>query len=429
MTGTMRRPLRFCMITTFYPPYNFGGDGIFVQRLSNELADRGHSVDVVHSVDAYRLAAPAPAEPGAGHPGVTVHGLTTPMRRLATLATHQTGSLIPYGKRIRQILSGGFDVIHYHNVSLVGGAAVLALGDGPVKLCTMHDYWLVCPTHALFRNNREACMGPPGCFSCQLAHRRPPQLWRYTPLMQRSLRHVDAFIAPSMTSQRKHEQLGLRGRIVHIPNFVSTADDDPAPSPANGANGRRPYFLYTGRLERLKGLQDLVPSFTRYGKAELWIAGAGTEEAALRALVHDHPNIRLLGHRSGRELEALNRGAVAVVYPSVNHQVGIAGPSVRSGQGAPLVFMEAFSQRTPVIASRLGSIPALLEDTGGGLVYGSESELFEILDRLVENPEYRRELGLRGYHAFRERWTADAHIERYLALIDGIVQQREPGAH
>ncbi len=40
----MSRPLRFCMITTYYPPCNFGGDGIFVQRLSNELARRGHHV-------------------------------------------------------------------------------------------------------------------------------------------------------------------------------------------------------------------------------------------------------------------------------------------------------------------------------------------------------------------------------------------------
>ena len=50
-------PLRFCMITTFYPPYNFGGDGIFVHRLSNELARRGHHVEVIHCIDAYHLLA------------------------------------------------------------------------------------------------------------------------------------------------------------------------------------------------------------------------------------------------------------------------------------------------------------------------------------------------------------------------------------
>jgi hypothetical protein len=45
------------MITTFYPPYNFGGDGIFAYRLSNELAVQGHQVDVIHCKDAYTLLA------------------------------------------------------------------------------------------------------------------------------------------------------------------------------------------------------------------------------------------------------------------------------------------------------------------------------------------------------------------------------------
>src|SRR5919106_3229385 len=48
------RPLRFCMLTTFYPPWSFGGDAIQVQRLSEALAERGHEVTVVHSLEAYR---------------------------------------------------------------------------------------------------------------------------------------------------------------------------------------------------------------------------------------------------------------------------------------------------------------------------------------------------------------------------------------
>ena len=51
--STPARRLRFCLLTTFYPPYNFGGDGIFVQRLAGELVRRGHHVEVVHSVEAY----------------------------------------------------------------------------------------------------------------------------------------------------------------------------------------------------------------------------------------------------------------------------------------------------------------------------------------------------------------------------------------
>ena len=38
-------PLRFCMVTTFYPPYYFGGDAVFVYRLSEALAELGHHVE------------------------------------------------------------------------------------------------------------------------------------------------------------------------------------------------------------------------------------------------------------------------------------------------------------------------------------------------------------------------------------------------
>ncbi len=47
------RPLRIAMLTTFYPPFHFGGDAIGVQRLSQALVRRGHHVTVIHDVDAY----------------------------------------------------------------------------------------------------------------------------------------------------------------------------------------------------------------------------------------------------------------------------------------------------------------------------------------------------------------------------------------
>lgn len=50
--GEARRPLRFCMVATFYPPFHFCGNSVFVERLVKELAGRGHSVDVIHNIDA-----------------------------------------------------------------------------------------------------------------------------------------------------------------------------------------------------------------------------------------------------------------------------------------------------------------------------------------------------------------------------------------
>ena len=135
------------MITTFYPPYNFGGDGVFVQRLSNELARRGHQVDVIHCVDSYLAKAGVePTRTTADHPNITVHSLKSRLGVLSPLATQQTGVSLFNARGIRGILDRGFDVIHYHNISLVGGPAVLGYGAG-IKLYTTHETGLcVRPT-------------------------------------------------------------------------------------------------------------------------------------------------------------------------------------------------------------------------------------------------------------------------------------------
>ena len=154
----VRNPLRFCLVTTFYPPYHFGGDAIFVQRLAHAIAARGHTVDVVHSVDAYRLSGTLPTTGGEAEPrGVRRIPLETNAPFVSTLIAHQLGSPGLYGQRLREILeSDRYDVIHFHNISLLGGPEVLRYGKC-VKLYTTHEYWLFCPTHVLFKFNREAC--------------------------------------------------------------------------------------------------------------------------------------------------------------------------------------------------------------------------------------------------------------------------------
>jgi hypothetical protein len=84
----MTEPLSFCMVTTFYPPYHFGGDAMHAFRLSNALARRGHRVTVVHSEDAYRaLGGGEPAGSFANDPGVNLRPLKTAFPLGAATAT------------------------------------------------------------------------------------------------------------------------------------------------------------------------------------------------------------------------------------------------------------------------------------------------------------------------------------------------------
>jgi glycosyltransferase involved in cell wall biosynthesis len=397
------------MVTTFYPPYNMGGDGIFVHRLSNELARRGHRVDVIHCRDAYRFVTGQEPEQGYNdHPNVTVHGLKSPFSLLSPLASQQTGFPFFKSAELRRLLKG-FDVIHYHNISLLG-PKVLEYGQA-VKLYTTHEYWLVCPTHVLFKFNRAACTRPQ-CFLCTLSYKRPPQWWRYFGLLDSAIRHVDAFIAPSHFSKNKHHQMGLSGRIEHLPPFVPVIADDAASRTEPLDREAGPYFLFVGRLEKLKGPQTLIPIFRAYPKAQLWIAGAGSHELELRRLAAGSDNIRFLGFRSGAQLRQLYRQAIALIVPSLCFET--------FGQ----VIIEAFSQRTPAVARKLGAIPEIIEESGGGLLYDTDTELQAAIQKLLTDASHRQLLGLRGYQAYLRNWTADAHVERYLKLIGQIATAR-----
>jgi glycosyltransferase involved in cell wall biosynthesis len=398
------------MVTTFYPPYHFGGDGVFVYRLSEALAERGHSVDVIHSVDAYRLEHPAEPEVAfSHHANVNVHALRTKSPKLSALASHQFGSPAIYSPQLRELLDGGnYDVIHYHNISLMGGPGVLRLGRA-VKLYTAHEYWLVCPTHALFKFNEVACVEKQ-CLLCTLKYRRPPQLWRYTGLMERCLREIDCLLAPSRFAQERLRADGVQCPTSVLSHFVPLPPTqlEKQPHPNEG----RPYFLFVGRLEKLKGVQDLIRVFTSYRSAELLIVGSGNYASSLREQAQELKHVRFLGSVHSSEISALYRDAIAVLIPSLCYET------------FGLIAAEAFAHGTPVIARRIGALAEIVEQSGGGRLFNTLEQCRDEMECVRTEPGLRDQLGARGRNAVGENWTVDVHLARYLQIAESLITTR-----
>jgi glycosyltransferase involved in cell wall biosynthesis len=338
-----------------------------------------------------------------------VHGLKSRFGFLSPLATQQTGFPLFKSDQIKRILEKGFDVIHYHNISLVGGPKILEYGHG-IKLYTMHEYWLVCPTHVLFRFNRKACVKP-HCFFCTLTYKRPPQWWRYSGLLEHAAKKIDAFITMSNFSKDIHCKMGFKAPIVCLPPFSYPAESILTTSEEFfGQMFNQPYFLFVGRLEKLKGLQTLIPVFRHFKKAQLLIAGKGNYESKLRKLA-ENANVQFLGQVSHKQLQALYRNAVAVIVPSICFEV------------FPLVIIEAFSQQTPVMVRDIGGMTEIVEESDGGFIYDTDEKLVAGMERLLEDPSYRLVLGSHGYKAYQRNWTAEAHLDRYLGLISEIASK------
>jgi glycosyltransferase involved in cell wall biosynthesis len=404
--------MKFCMLTTFFGPHSFGGDAAFVDRLSRVLAKHGHEVHVVYCRDAFDVVrgdqAARPYEPP---PGVTIHPLTSLAGPLSPLATHQTGRPAFKGGTIARLLRQiEPDVVHFHNLSLIGGPALLGMpAPGAVKLMTTHEHWLVCPTHVLWKFDREVCETPE-CVACCLQARRPPQLWRMTDLLPRSLRHLDALICPSESTRREHARRGVATPTVHLPYFLP--DDYPAGPVVDPPPAPRPYVAAAGRLEKIKGFQDAIDAMRELPHLDLRIAGGGPFEAALRERAAGLDNVHFEGLLDGPRVAALFRGARGVVVPSLVYET------------FGYVVLEAFAEGTPVVVRDLGALPELVAESDGGLVFDSPGGLVDALDRIAADDDLRETLGENGLASRRGIWSEAEHLDRYFALIDACRRGR-----
>jgi glycosyltransferase involved in cell wall biosynthesis len=392
--------LRIAMLTTFYPPYNFGGDGIGVQRLATALARRGCEVTVVYDEDAYVVLAGAEPQRAPPDARIEVIGLRSGLRTASTLLTHQLGRPVVHAARLRQILRpGAFDVVWYHNVSLVGGPGLLAYGDG-LKIYEAHEHWLVCPTHVLWRFNREPC-DERHCLRCTLTYKRPPQLWRYTHTLERELRHIDAFIAKSEFSRDMHRTFGFPRTMDVIPYFLP---DEATASGADAPPREERYFLYVGRLEKIKGVQDIIPAFAGETGPKLLVAGAGEYEPELRRQAADKPRVVFLGRLAVDALSRYYRHAIALVVPTLGYET------------FGIILIEAFKYGTPVIARRIGPFPEVLR-SGGGLLFSNAEELGAALDRLDRDDSLRSRLAREARASFESHWREDVVLDAYFDLL------------
>lgn len=396
------KSLRICMFTTFYPPHHFGGDAIGVQRLARALVRRGHRVTVVHDVDAFRALAGGREPAPVPEEGVEVLPLHSGAGALSLLLTHQLGRPLLNERRIRALLAREpWDATLFHNVSLVGGPWLLDHGRG-VTLYEAHEHWLVCPTHVLWRHNREPCTSRQ-CMRCVVRHRRPPQIWRSIGALERRLANVDVFVAKSRFSRDKHHEFGFPRPMEIIPYFLP---DLPAVVRNETPPHPRPYFLFVGRLERIKGLDDVIPLFEGTEGPDLLVAGDGDHAPALRARAAGMPRVRFLGLVPQEALASYYRNALALVVPSVCFET------------FGIILIEAFSHGTPVIARRIGPFPEIVEQARAGLLFENAEELRAALRAFAESPEMRARLGEQGRAAVQEHWSEAAVVPQYLALIE-----------
>jgi glycosyltransferase involved in cell wall biosynthesis len=365
-------------------------------------------VTVIHDLDAFaigagkrKLVGDAPASDG-----VEVIPLHSKLGRLSPLLAQQTGQPTVQRKTLREIFKAHeFDVVHFHNSSLVGGPGVFGLARPAATLYSAHEHWLVCPTHVLWRHKREVCPARQ-CIRCQLRYRRPPQLWRYSPRLRRRLDNIDIYIAMSEFSREKHAEFGFPRTMEVLPPFADDAMQLTEDSPPH----TKPYFFYAGRLEPIKGLQTVIPRMPSVPEVDLIVAGEGSSRRDLERMAG--PQVRFLGAVGASTLASYYRHALATVVPSITYET------------FGLSLIESFANSTPVIARRLGPLSEIVDASEGGKLLSSDEELTSAMRSMANDASLRECFGRNARSGFEQRWSENAILPRYLELVESAIARR-----
>jgi glycosyltransferase involved in cell wall biosynthesis len=160
-----------------------------------------------------------------------------------------------------------------------------------------------------------------------------------------------------------------------------------------------------GWLTDIKGHRFLIDAVAllrqTYHDLHLVIIGSGDQHDALlrqAANVGISHAIHLLGHRE--EIEICLAGLDCFVLPSLNEGMGRA-------------LIEAMAAGLPVVASRVGGIPSLIEDGKNGLLVpaGDSSALASALRRILDDPTWSNELGTHAMGSIGTSYGIPAMVE------------------
>ncbi len=197
-----------------------------------------------------------------------------------------------------------------------------------------------------------------------------------------------------------------------------------APDPAAGRSG----VLFVGRLTPHKGVDRLIAALPP--GARLRVAGSAGHDpdpperdypTLLRRLAAGR-DVDFRGPVPDRDLPGLYRRATVLALPSVRRTC--YGRDVRVSELLGLVTLEAMASGTPVVCSRLGGLPEVVEHgvTGFLVEPGDVAELGERLAEVLGDPARAARLGRNARELVLARFTWRACAERcraaYAELLD-----------
>jgi N-acetyl-alpha-D-glucosaminyl L-malate synthase BshA len=375
---------------TVYPSY--GGSGIVGSELGRELAERGHYVHFISSSLPTRLV--ELSERVQFH---EVEMMSYP------LFEHQPYDLALATKMATVARSEKLDLLHVHYAIPHSISAILARESIKQKryvpvITTLHgtDITLVGADRS------------------------------YLPITRYGLQQSDGVTAVSKFLKQATIETFDFDEVEVIPNFICPTryrklTDSPLRQEL-APNGEK-ILVHLSNFRAVKRPVDCVEILAKVlqkgGHARLIMVGDGPEYSAV--------------HHRARTLNVLDKVTFVGKQPKIADYLGVADVSLLPSEleSFGLAALEAQACEVPVVASRVGGIPEVINDGETGFMseVGDTDKMAGDCLKLINDDELRTKFGARGRELAILRYSSEKIIPQYLAFYEKVLQTASAAAH
>jgi len=244
-------------------------------------------------------------------------------------------------------------------------------------------------------------------------------------LLRKWFQKLDGKIAvskPAMEFANKH----LTGHYDIIPNGVDLKHFSPDVPPIDEFCDGKLNILFTGRLEKRKGVNYLLKAYQRVKEeipdARLIIVGPGTR---LRNKYEKHvrknglKDVVFTGHVSYEDLPRYYKTADVFCAPATG------------SESFGIILLEAMAIGKPIVASNIDGYARLITPGAEGLLVPPRDEkmLAQALVSLLTNESLRQEMGARGILKAKEydwKVLAQRIVDYYNSILNGTPWEEQP---
>ena len=288
-------------------------------------------------------------------------------------------------KEIKTIIQKeNIDIVHVHNtLNLVSPAVYYAARNCKVPIVqTVHNFRLVCPAATFYRDGHicEDCVEK-GLF-CAVKHNcyRGSKLQTLACVISTKIHRLLGiyqklnYICLAEFNKEKLLQVNKTGKKPIIdPQKVFVKPNMTFEQIEKSECTKESYFLFAGRVEKIKGMEILLNAFEKLPQYRLIVAGTGTQLEEYQKHVEDHgiSNVEFLGFVERPQLQQLMQSAKAVIVPSQWYET------------FGMTVIEAFALGTPVIGADIGNLSSLIKEGVNGWKFRYDSA-DELAEKIVE---------------------------------------------